>query len=81
MSTLGDLTPYDLGRRVEINSARASVQGALTNFSIDVDWILEVGIGQDPSNAVPIPGRRTMTLVVGEWATDKLPLNTTVEFL
>lgn len=80
MSTLGDLTPRDIGRKVEITGGKAAIVGQLIDFSIDTEWITELRLCDNPDDAEPIAGRRTMTITVGAWRTSRLPLSTEVTF-
>lgn len=81
MSTVGELTPKDLGRRVRISGGQAVVEGHLNDFQVETDWITERHLGQNADDAEQIPGRRTVSVTVGLWATDRLALSTEVEFL
>lgn len=81
MSTidLGDLTPKDIGRQVSINRQGASITGKLTDLRVDADWITESRLGQNPDDWEQTPGRRSVTVSVGPWTTERLPLDTRVE--
>ncbi|KRD36820.1 hypothetical protein ASE27_10210 [Oerskovia sp. Root918] len=75
--TVGDLTPQHIGRTVTIDGAGARVTGPLSNLRVETDWITEQRLGSDESEQVP--GQQTMTLAVGAWTTEGLPLTTAVE--
>ena len=79
MSTIGDLTPRHIGRRVHIRSREAVVTGVLTDLRVETDWIEDVQLGHNPDDATRTPGRRTVTVAVGPWVTERLPLDTPVE--
>jgi hypothetical protein len=76
--TVGDLTPNDIGRQVTIRSAHATVSGALRGLGVETDWITEGQMGQHPDDWEQTPGRKTVSVAVGEWSAS-LPLGTSVE--
>ncbi|MBE7701250.1 hypothetical protein H9623_13185 [Oerskovia sp. Sa1BUA8] len=75
--TVGDLTPQHIGRTVTIDGSGARITGQLRTLRVETDWITEMRFGTDESEQVP--GRQTMTLAVGAWTTENLPLTTPVE--
>jgi hypothetical protein len=75
--TVGDLTPQHIGRTVTIDGAGARVTGQLRNLRVETDWISEHTAASKEPNL--IPGAQTMTLAVGAWTTESLPLTTPVE--
>lgn len=76
---LGSLTARDIGSTVTIQHEGTTIRGQLTGFRIDTDWITYTTYAQNPDDAEQVPGRRTVSLTVGPWSTDRLPLNTMVE--
>lgn len=78
MTTLGELTPNDLGKEVRIETHDAAIQGRLNAFNVDVDWVMDHVL----SDAEPtyIVGSRTVRLTVGPWETSRLPIQTEVTF-
>lgn len=81
MSTveLRDMSARDIGRTVTITRSGTTIRGPLTDFRIVTDWITQTTMAQDPSDAEPVPGRQTVSLTIGPWSTDRLPLDTMVE--
>lgn len=75
--TVGDLTPQHIGRTVTIDGSGARVTGQLRNLRIETAWITERCIGS--GDEIEVPGMQTMTLAVGTWTTENLPLTTPVE--
>ncbi|MFJ2298143.1 hypothetical protein [Oerskovia paurometabola] len=75
--TVGDLTPQHIGRTVTIDGSGARITGQLRNLRVETDWITEMHLGT--GEAEQVPGRQTMTLAVGTWTTQNLPLTTPVE--
>lgn len=76
--TLGDLTPRDIGRKVTIQSAHATITGALRDLRVDTDWITTSRMNEHPDDSEQVPGRKTVSLAVGEWSAS-LPLGVSVE--
>lgn len=77
---LGDLTARDIGRTVEIaDRSGTTIRGPLTDFQVDTDWITHTTLGQNPDDAEQVPGKRTVSLTVGPWRTERLPLDTYVK--
>jgi hypothetical protein len=76
--TLGDLTPNDIGKQVTIESAHTSISGALRDLRVETAWVIESKIGQHPDEWEQVPGRRTVSVAVGEWSAT-LPLGARVE--
>lgn len=76
---LGDLTPRDIGRTVTITHRDTTITGQLNDFRVDTDWITHRSFDQSPDDAEQIPGRRTVSVTVGPWSTDRLPINAQVE--
>lgn len=76
---LGSLTARDIGRTVTIEHRGTTITGPLTDFRIDTDWITEQTFAQDPEDAEQVVGKRTISLTIGPWSTDRLPLGTAVE--
>jgi len=76
---LGDLSARDIGRQVSITRKGVSITGALTDFRVDTDWITESTHAQNPDDWEQVPGKRTVSLSIGPWSTDRLPLDTRVE--
>lgn len=76
---LGDLTPRDIGRTVTITSRDTTITGQLNDFRVDTDWITDQSFAQHPDEAEQIAGRHTVSVTVGPWSTDRLPIDTNVE--
>lgn len=76
---LGDLSARDIGRHVSIERMGAIITGRLTDFQVHTDWIAETRLGQNPDDAEQVPGKRTVSISVGPWSTERLPLDTKVE--
>lgn len=76
---LGDITPRDIGKTVTITHQGTTITGQLNDFRIDTDWISEVRMTQHPDDVEQTPGRRTVSVTVGPWGTDRLPMNAAVE--
>jgi hypothetical protein len=75
--TLGDLTPMDVGRRVRVTVADATIDGPLFELDVETSWISEQSLTTvDPTLT---PGRRAVALSVGRWHTRDLPMGTPVE--
>lgn len=76
--TLGDLTPNDIGKQVTIRSTHATVSGALRDLSVETDWVTTSRMDQHPDDAEQVPGRKTVSVSVGEWSAS-LPVSASVE--
>lgn len=76
---LGDITPRDIGKTVTITHRGTTITGQLNDFRIDTAWISELRETQHPDDAEQTPGSRTVSVTVGPWSTDRLPLSAAVE--
>lgn len=75
--TVGDLTPQDIDRTITIDSAGVRIIGRLRTVRAETDWVPAQHLcAREPDL---IPGRRTVTLMVGPWTTDQLPPTAPVE--
>jgi len=77
-TTIGGLTPADVGKQVTIQGAHATISGALRDLRVETDWITESRLGQHPDDWEQVPGRKSVSVAVGEWSAN-LPLNADVE--
>lgn len=78
MMTVGDLAARHVGKRVTIETAEASITGALRGITVDTDWIEGRPLNQHPDEAEQVPGRQTATVTIGRWTATNLPLGARV---
>lgn len=76
--TLGDLTPNDIGKQVTIHSAHATIGGDLRDLRVETDWVTDSKLNQHPDEWGQVPGRKTVSVAVGEWSAS-LPVGASVE--
>ena len=77
-TTVGDLTPNNIGQRVTIEHQRMMISGPLREVHVNQDWITEGRMDQSPDDYEPVPGRLTITVTIGGWTGPELPPNTPV---
>ena len=73
--------PADLDELRRSGTAPLSLesQRPLTDFQIETTWITHERMDQHPDDAEQIPARRNVSVTVGPWSTNRLPLDTRVE--
>lgn len=79
MTTLGDLTPRHIGRRITVSTSDTTITGVLRAFNVHTEWISEPKMCQ--SEPDEIPGASTVTVEIGPWASRYLSAETEVEVL
>lgn len=76
---LGDLSPRDIGHTVTISHRGTTITGTLNDIRVDTDWITDERINQHPDEVERVAGRKTVSVTVGMWSSDRLPLGAAVE--